>query len=394
MKRSSIYKLIVPENVEEKIRYLLRKFPSTEWSGVLFVTHQGSFENNDLVITCKDIYPMDLGNAIFTEFTMNEDVAAYMSENIDLFDCDLQLIHSHHQMSTQPSGTDLNTLKEEGNERNCFVSLIVNNAGKYYAAITRKIQTKSEVTVKKLGTSYEFFGDGSKELEHKDETTTKVIEKEIIEYFDLEVERHEVSNSLAYLDDRFDEIMEKKATEGKKNQFTVAHTDNFLNWMHSKPVPKEQDLFDDIPDKEPQKISSIKDDHMFNQTITNDWLPEPKKIHAAVVYMITCNLIINPEKFDLKQWITKHMKNVYIKTFGESSVYECEHNACGAFCEWRDFIIQHTLDYFDTTDVPFDDANLFQSRIAQSINDELSEYIDVNPFIASYMEALELYIIE
>lgn len=394
MKRSSIYKLIVPENVEEKIRYLLRKFPSTEWSGVLFVTHQGSFENNDLVITCKDIYPMDLGNATFTEFTMNEDVAAYMSENIDLFDCDLQLIHSHHQMSTQPSGTDLNTLKEEGNERNCFVSLIVNNAGKYYAAITRKIQTKSKVTVEKLGTSYEFFGDGSKELEHKDETTTKVIEKEIIEYFDLEVERHEVSNSLAYLDDRFDEIMEKKATEGKKNQFTVAHTDNFLDWMHSKPVPKEQDLFDDIPDKEPQKISSIKDDHMFNQTITNDWWPEPKKIHAAVVYMITCNLIINPEKFDLKQWITKHMKNVYIKTFGESSVYECEHNACGAFCEWRDFIIQHTLDYFDTTDVPFDDANLFQSRIAQSINDELSEYIDVNPFIASYMEALELYIIE
>lgn len=394
MKRSSIYKLIVPENVEEKIRYLLRKFPSTEWSGVLFVTHQGSFENNDLVITCKDIYPMDLGNATFTEFTMNEDVAAYMSENIDLFDCDLQLIHSHHQMSTQPSGTDLNTLKEEGNERNCFVSLIVNNAGKYYAAITRKIQTKSEVTAKKLGTSYEFFGDGSKELEHKDETTTKVIEKEIIEYFDLEVERHEVSNSLAYLDDRFDEIMEKKATEEKKNQFTVAHTDNFLDWMHSKPVPKEQDLFDDISDKEPQKISSIKDDHMFNQTITNDWWPEPKKIHAAVVYMITCNLIINPEKFDLKQWITKHMKNVYIKTFGESSVYECEHNACGAFCEWRDFIIQHTLDYFDTTDVPFDDANLFQSRIAQSINDELSEYIDVNPFIASYMEALELYIIE
>ena len=394
VKRSSIYKLIVPENVEEKIRYLLRKFPSTEWSGVLFVTHQGSFENNDLVITCKDIYPMDLGNATFTEFTMNEDVAAYMSENIDLFDCDLQLIHSHHQMSTQPSGTDLNTLKEEGNERNCFVSLIVNNAGKYYAAITRKIQTKSEITVKKLGISYEFFGDGSKELEHKDETTTKVIEKEIIEYFDLEVERHEVSNSLAYLDDRFDEIMEKKATEGKKNQFTVAHTDNFLDWMHSKPVPKEQDFFDDVSDKEPQKISSIKDDHMFNQTITNDWWPEPKKIHAAVVYMITCNLIINPEKFDLKQWITKHMKNVYIKTFGESSVYECEHNACGAFCEWRDFIIQHTLDYFDTTDVPFDDANLFQSRIAQSINDELSEYIDVNPFIASYMEALELYIIE
>lgn len=93
MKGSSTYRIIIPENVEEKIRYLLRKFPRTEWSGVLFVTHQGTFENNDLVITCKDIYPMDLGNATFTEFKMSEDVAAYMSENIELFDCDLQLVH-------------------------------------------------------------------------------------------------------------------------------------------------------------------------------------------------------------------------------------------------------------------------------------------------------------
>lgn len=396
MKGSSIYKLIVPENVEEKIRYLLRKFPSTEWSGVLFVTHEGSFENNDLVITCKDIYPMDLGNATFTEFTMNEDVAAYMSENIELFDCDLQLIHSHHQMSTQPSGTDLNTLKEEGNERNCFVSLIVNNAGKYYAAITRKVQTKSKVTVKKLGTSYEFFGEGAKEVKHEDTTTTKVVEKEVIEYFDLEVERHEVSNSLAYLDDRFDEIIEKKATEEKKKQFTVAPTDNFLDWMHSKPVLKKQNLFNDSPDKEFSKTPYLKDDHMFNHTV-DDWQPDPKKVHAAVVHMITCNLIINPEKFDLKQWIMKHMKNVYIKIFGEYSVYECEHNTCGAFSEWRDFIIQHTLDYFDTTDVPesmWDGADLFQSRIAQSIKDEIMEFVDVNPFITSYMDALDLYIVE
>lgn len=398
MKGSSIYKLIVPENVEKKIRYLLRKFPSTEWSGVLFITHEGSFENNDLVITCKDIYPMDLGNATFTEFTMNEDVAAYMSENIELFDCDLQLIHSHHQMSTQPSGTDLNTLKEEGNERNCFVSLIVNNAGKYYAAITRKVQTKSEVTVKKLGTSYEFFGDGSKEVEHDNTETTKVVEKEVIEYFDLEVERHEVPNTLAYLDDRFDEIAKKKATERKNNwdSSNIAPTGHFFDWMHSKPVSKEQDLFGDTSYREVTE-KPYRDDHMFNPSIADDWQPDPKKIHAAVVHMITCNLIINPDKFDFKQWVTKHMKNVYIKIFGETSIYECEHNTCGAFSEWRDFIIQHTLDYFDTTDVPdsmWDDVNLFQSRIAQAMRDEIMEFIDVNPYIEAYNEALVLNIVE
>lgn len=399
MKGLSIYKLIVPENVEEKIRYLLRKFPSTEWSGVLFVTHEGSFENNDLVITCKDIYPMDLGNATFTEFTMNEDVAAYMSENIELFDCDLQLIHSHHQMSTQPSGTDLNTLKEEGNERNCFVSLIVNNAGKYYAAITRKVQTKSEVTVKKLGTSYEFFGDGSKELEHKDETTTKVIEKEVIEYFDLEVERHEVPNTLEYLDARFDEITKRKATERKNNydSSNIAPTGTFFDWMHYKPVPKEQNLFGDTSDREDPKIPYLRDDHIFNSTFTDDWQPDPKKIHAAVVHMITCNLILNPDKFDLKQWITKHMKNVYIKIFGESSIYESKHNTCGAFSEWKDYIVQYTLDYFDSSNVPdsiFEMDGIFQSRIAQAMSDELEEFINVNPYIESYREALFLNIIE
>ena len=81
---------------------------------------------------------MDLGNATFTEYKMDENVAGYMAQNIELFDCDLQLVHSHHVMSTMFSGTDINTLREEGNERNCFVSLIVNNAGTYNAAVTRK----------------------------------------------------------------------------------------------------------------------------------------------------------------------------------------------------------------------------------------------------------------
>lgn len=93
IKGSSTYKLIVPTEVEEKIRYLIRKFPHTEWSGVLFYTHQGSFENNDLAIICKDIFPMDLGTSGWTEFKMSEDVAAYMAENIELFDCETGLVH-------------------------------------------------------------------------------------------------------------------------------------------------------------------------------------------------------------------------------------------------------------------------------------------------------------
>ena len=93
IKKSSTYKLIVPEEVETKIRYLIRKYPHTEWSGILFYTHEGTFEDNNLVITCKDIYPMDLGTTGWTEFKMSDKVAGYIADNLDLFECDLGLVH-------------------------------------------------------------------------------------------------------------------------------------------------------------------------------------------------------------------------------------------------------------------------------------------------------------
>jgi hypothetical protein len=93
IRQQSTYKLVVPEHIEEKIRYLIRKFPHTEWSGVLFYKHTGNFENNDLVITCEDIFPMDLGSSGFTEFKMTPDVSAYIAQNIELFDCEMGLVH-------------------------------------------------------------------------------------------------------------------------------------------------------------------------------------------------------------------------------------------------------------------------------------------------------------
>ena len=92
-KQQDTYKLHIPKSVEEKIRYLCRKFPSLEWSGILFYTHTGSFEENNLEIHCQDIYPMDLGSATFTEFKNDESVAGFIADNIELFDCDMGLVH-------------------------------------------------------------------------------------------------------------------------------------------------------------------------------------------------------------------------------------------------------------------------------------------------------------
>lgn len=93
------YKLVIPIEVEKKIRFTCQKVWNTEWSGTLFFTHEGSFENNDLVIRCVDIYIMDIGTQAYTEFDMNPDVIAYMTNNPELLDCQMGLIHSHNNMA-------------------------------------------------------------------------------------------------------------------------------------------------------------------------------------------------------------------------------------------------------------------------------------------------------
>lgn len=298
-------------------------------------------------------------------------------------------ITSHHTMTTTPSGTDINTLREEGNERNCFVSLIVNNAGVYYAAITRKIHIKSEVVIKNLGASYEFFGEGSKEIPNNNVEGTKVIDKEIIEYYDLEVERHEVVNSLAYLDTRFDEIISKK-------QAGSTSFDTYTNWNKDfgEDGIKQFDMFEDSDKKDYSKEFYGKD-KKEGINCALDWKPDPKKIHKAVINILACSLIVNPDKFDLKQWVKKHMVNVYTKTFGSGCLEECANNACGAFSEWKDFIIQFVMDNYNVDDVSdevLEEYELFQSKVAEAILEELSEYEDENIFIQAYCASLCDYV--
>lgn len=99
IKKSSSYKILIPKEVEDKIRYLCNNISTVEWSGILFYTVTGTFENNDLVVTCKDLYLMDIGTAGFTEFDVTPEVAHYISENMELIDCHTGLCHSHNSMA-------------------------------------------------------------------------------------------------------------------------------------------------------------------------------------------------------------------------------------------------------------------------------------------------------
>lgn len=360
------------------------------------------FEDGSLKIHCQDIYPMDLGTGTFTDFKMDESVVGYIAENIDLFGCDMGLVHSHHSMGAFLSGTDSNTIRAEGNDTNCFVSLVVDTKGTYVAALTRKIKEKKQVTTADMGSSYEFFGEGNVSLadsQHKT-STVEVVDREVIEYFMLDVEIEHVDNPLAYLDTRFDEIQ-----EAKKKKVTAAPTvvnppvvkaseeGNHSPWIPGNKRNFGYDFDDDYSfrdylknKKKSEELSLFPEDEEDEMIDTSGWEPEPEIIHQLVCQMITCSLIIS-SKIDLKQWITNWMDKKYEELFSQIP---------SQFSEWSEFIVDFQINqYIDPTtpDGVLVDMNTYQSKIAKAMYTELCPYSE-NDYISSYMKILTRYIYE
>lgn len=328
---------------------------------------------------------MDLGNATFTEYKMDETVAGYMAENIELFSCDLQLVHSHAGMATFFSGTDVQTLREEGNERNCFVSLIVNNAGTYSAAVTRKVKEKKEITTYFYGKSYEFFGEGEVSINppYQAPTVQEKVDEEYIEYFMLDIEKEDVNNPLDYLDVRFKEIEEKKKAHPSK-QWTLPkwNTNDTTESVWDKDCPKNTSTW--LPKaKEPLLFN---EEDVYNKEAETVWESNEEEIHKCVVQIITCSFIVDSKKIDLKQWVTRHMSNKYAEIFIEPEMFD----------QWCDFVIDFVLDrYYAQYGLMSDDVDVFCAYTASAIKDELEEYLtceSVKEYIESYIAALDRHI--
>ena len=250
----STFNLVIPENVEGKIRYLCDKFPTTEWSGILFYKINGSFEDIDnLEFTCVDIYVMNVGNPGFTEFDDSEDIISYRATHADTL---LQegiyegLIHSHHSMSAFFSGTDSDTLGQEGSQVNHFLSLIVNNEGKYVARVTRKIQAEVEENIKtdRKETLYYNTYENKEIVLHKNNKTSQKEKvnkhEEYVEYFKLNIVRAEVEDTQEELRLRIKELKDKK-----KPVNSYSWTNSHYSWAN-KENEKLPSLFDNLKEDE------------------------------------------------------------------------------------------------------------------------------------------------
>ena len=381
------YKLVIPAEVERKIRFACQRVWNTEWSGTLFFTHEGSFENNDLVIRCVDIYIMDIGTQAYTEFDMNPDVIAYMCEHSELLDCQMGLIHSHNNMSTFFSGTDTATLKEEGRDRNNFVSLIVNNEGSYTAAITRRVKSKSV----KESVSYEFFGDGEKH-----DTKEYVSEENEIEWFYLNIVKEGDTFSFQDMDVRFEEIKKRKAEKAKEAEMARKQTSQVTSYrpstvinsydtkvgsastMASKKAIGQTSLFYGIDDWDSDNLDIPYGTTKFDRNT----------IRQLTLQLITGSIIIpNDSKIDIKKWAAS-MPAMYQKRFGKGE------EGMKLFELWADTYTEFLCWY--ATDRKLEAQGMDDTEIcaicAHDMIEELTK-LPENEYIKGYIDALQKYLI-
>lgn len=369
MKKSTSYKIIIPAEVERTIRFLCERVWDTEWSGVLFYTPSGNFEDGSLEIHCVDIFPMDIGNATYTEFNMSPDVISYMAEKPELLDCKMGLIHSHNNMSTFFSGTDLSTLKEEGNERNHFVSLIVNNAGNYTAAITRKIKY---VSVRDF--SYEGFDS----VVHSD--TKETINGEEIEYFNLDIVFEESS------DNRFKEISDR-LSDIKKTKAETSKTTKYPMWTAPSPsttyntAVKEPTLFSNVDWKSNQNYysSPVKSSESTIKTVKLS----TKDIDKIVNQLLTGSVTLTKLDDSTKEKVIKTIDSRFDARFGKGD------KGMELFEYWAQDFIEFLL-WFSLDDQDMNDSEI-ASEIAERVIKAL-ETLSPSKYIDRYIELLVCYV--
>ena len=243
------------------------------------------------------------------------------------------------------SGTDTNTLIEEGTNANHFLSLIVNNAGKYTAGITRKVVEDVKSIIHSTSTKniyYDSFGNNRVVLEdntvsESDKEESKAVE--YLEWFEAEIDKMEVPNDFHDIDDRLSEIKADKAKNRATNIYgsnTSKDYSNFYNWKpnndkvsnYGTPYTPVQSSTKGSENWENQQNKEVKEARQLSlfeddeETMQEDMDSlclyehfDEDLLNTLAVQLLTGSVIINPKNVDLEKWV-KTMDGVYERRFG------------------------------------------------------------------------------
>ncbi|AXQ62720.1 metalloprotease domain containing protein [Bacteroides phage crAss001] len=399
--RQDIFKIVIPAEVEKKIRFLCKNIWDVEWSGVLFYKVEGAFEDKSLTIRCVDLFQMDIGSSTYTEFNVSPDMATYMVDHPELLEEGIYqgLIHSHNNMATFFSGTDTATLSAEGNDMAHFVSLIVNNAGKYTAGVTRKY--KCVQTVSEKYTYPTWNGEVKEGVETFD------IEEEKLEWFNLDIVFENATNDFeTEMMERIKEIKESKkkiVVPVYKGRNYYSQYDNYgKNITPAKEVgstfPMEREKYYGEEGRGWYKAKEVKEIPVKQGELPFEQ-PEEENldipygvvtvdadiVQSIVRQLVTSSIIISNESaVDVKKWANS-MESLYRRRFG--TVKEFEYFASN----YVDYLINYTYDG-DVMAVINNDDSTMAALLAHDVREEL-EKLPKNPWLSVYIKLMDDYII-
>jgi len=270
-------------------------------------------------------------------------------------------------MSTFLSGTDLATLQEEGSERNHFVSLIVNNAGKYTAAITRRIKYTSQRNF-----SYEGFNG------LVDNNNQEIIEGEEIQYFNLEIVFEEESDpQMQEIADRISEI--KKAKEKAKS--VAASTSSATPYYKYDPL-NEYDWNLPWKDREPTLFDNkATTPYSFDTTEKNKSVDDMAEsiVNQLLSGDVTCTKLDTAHR----NILLNDMVRAFDKRFGKDD------KELMMFEYWAtDFIEFLTWYSIDESD---EDATVTSDALIEAVIEKLEKLYTKNKYIDKYIEILTNY---
>lgn len=401
--RQDIFKIVIPAEVEKKIRFLCKNIWDVEWSGVLFYKVEGAFEDKSLTIRCVDLFQMDIGTSTYTEFNVSPDMATYMVDHPELLEEGIYqgLIHSHNNMATFFSGTDTATLSAEGNDMAHFVSLIVNNAGKYTAGVTRKY--KCVQTVSEKYTYPTWNGEVREGVETFD------IEEEKLEWFNLDIVFEDATDDFeTEMMERLKEIKESKKkvvvpmygggnypqygyNSYKKDITPTKEVGSTFPMDEDKYYGEKRGWYDPQKDKQDKQLPAKQGELPFEQPEEgNVEIPygvvtvDPDIVQSIVRQLVTSSIIISNESaVDVKKWANS-MESLYRRRFG--SVKEFEYFASN----YVDYLINYTYDG-DVMAVINNDDSVMAALLAYDVREELKK-LPKNPWLSVYIKLMDDYI--
>ena len=154
----------------------------------------------------EELYLQDIGTEAYTEYDYGEDYITLMMNNPKLQDCKVAHAHSHHNMATFFSGTDLSEIYDNSEFHNYYLSLIVNNRGDMCAKVAFRETIESHIT--SYITSRDKNGNLKQiRVDNNTESSFKVM------CYDCEIFRDIIEDNI--LQERID-ILKKKKEEKKK----------------------------------------------------------------------------------------------------------------------------------------------------------------------------------